>query len=1381
MSLRSVAFRAVLLATAAAVPLTVVAQTSKGTMQASTADIIRVLLDQSSYWRGKSENKLADEALARVLSLDPNNIDALALQAQAAAERGDTRVATDALAKLKAARPEDPRIANIQQSLRIGPVDQSSLTEARRFAQAGKPAEALAAYRRVFKGDVPPPSLATEFYQTLGATEGNWEVARDGLATHLRADPQDLQAQLAYAELLTYRDETRDNGVQRLSFLTREAQLSAQADRAWRQALSWLPATQSSVAKYDQYLAHAPNDTEVQRWRGAASADTGSLRAAGFDDLTGNRTLQAEAAFTKAIAVDGRDSDALIGLALVRFKQNRKPEGRDLIRKAIEIDPTKAAQYQSMLTTTGIAAGGQNGGNAGGRANGNGRNDFAAASGRKIRGEYAEVAALTNRGEFGRAEALLRKLMGNRPNAGNYLQLGDIQARAGRLGESESSFRTVLRSQPRNVAALSGLAGVLTRDGKTTDAEQVFRQAQAYGGGNASGQSRAQMLRQQAQNVSDPTVRTGLFQSAVAADPSNPWLRLELARSLATQDREADARRIMAGVTDGANPSVDQLRAGIYFAASDHQDRLASTLVGRLPPRARTPEMLEIASRSDVAADVQDAQSQPNAAAVEQRMVALAAKPDPTGGRAAAFAQELTRIGDRPGARAVIRAALAANPAPTAQQRIAYAGALVGAGFPRDAKIVTAGLGAGGLNPLQRSNLTTVQDDAAVSAADALNARGQTTEALTELRPRLTQDPANPALNMALARVYTAQKQPAQALAITNELLKRNPNDAQVQVAAVSAALAAGNVDRASELAKQLTTAFPDEPQGWYAAGQVAKSRGETGNALAAFKKARDLRARQLSSSDASDVLIPGWEPGRRYALLARPDVMNDASPVLADPVTREYEQYHEPAPAMIELAQLDPASGPVPFRSFPLTVPPIVNVRAGSVTSPLDTGRPFQTAQQSDLGSAQVSQPSTPLRTNSSLTLDEPSTGSSGVGPRTTTGPRIPSDPLTADIDRNIDQLSADLAPEMSASVSVRGRSGSRGLSKLFDFETPLEASFSPGGYGRLKVQVTPTFIQSGQPAGSSKTLFGTNPIAVAATPFGQLIPYGRSPTTNSSGAALDVSYAYDFVTVDVGATPIGFQQSQVVGGIQFAPRLTNDLLLRVNFDRRAVTDSVLSFAGQRDGRTGEKWGGVTRNRAYAQFEGSVFGDTYYYVGGGTAAFLGQEVKANRDIEAQAGFSTPIYKDSEFEVRAGANLSYFGFKRNLGNFTLGNGGYFSPQQYIAALFPVTFKHQVTPDLVYDIGGSIGVQNFRAKSELVFPRDGGLQQQLVQLAATTGSFAAKFPGFHGTGLAGGASADIDYRVTNNLHIGAKVGADRSGNFTEGTGLFYARYTFNDPQ
>ena len=148
-----------------------------------------MLLDQATYWRSQSQDDKANVAISRVLVLDPNNVDALAMQAQAAADAGDQTVAAAALAKLKAVRPDDPRIAGVEQALKTGPVDPTALAQARALAKADKPDEALAAYRQAFKSDKPTTALAVEYYQTMINSKEDWNVPRAGLAAVLRAEP----------------------------------------------------------------------------------------------------------------------------------------------------------------------------------------------------------------------------------------------------------------------------------------------------------------------------------------------------------------------------------------------------------------------------------------------------------------------------------------------------------------------------------------------------------------------------------------------------------------------------------------------------------------------------------------------------------------------------------------------------------------------------------------------------------------------------------------------------------------------------------------------------------------------------------------------------------------------------------------------------------------------------------------------------------------------------------------------------------------------------------------------------------------------------------------------------------------------------------------
>ncbi len=846
---------ALLLITLAAKPPGAIAQPSPSpATQPGTADAIRVLLEQADYWRGKYQAQLSDEALTRVLALDPRNADALALQAQSAADRNDLKSAQVSLAKLQSVRPDDPRIATVQQALQAGPLDPDILMEARREAAAGQAARAVAAYRRAFKGDDPPPSLAVEYYQQLASVDGNWDAARDGLAAHIRADPQDLRAQLAYAQAMTYHEGTRADGVDRLAALSALPSVGPTARASWRNALLWSTDDDRAQAQIDAYLQQNPTDPAIEAKKTEIKAslpDAGvHSRLEGYASLEDHKLADAEKQFTAALASNPNDVEAMSMLAVIRRFQGRWAEASALIAKIEELAPDR----RNELITE------QNLDKPYGPAGGVGRSDPGDA-GRAIRRRYEEVTALTRRGEFDAAETLLRRLTGPRPNAGSVLQLADIQARAGRLKQAEASFRTVLRSQPGSAAALAGLATVLTRDGKSGEADALFARAEATGHGSSIGASHAQALRQEALAASDPATRAGLFRQAVAADPANPWLRLELARLLLSQRQADEARSVMAPVADATKPGVDQLRAAIYFAEADGDDRLGAVLAARLPPNALTPDMRDVEARAALATDLRDARSQAGLPAVRRRLLALAAKPDPTGARGAAFAQELVRLGDKAGAREVIRTAYNVRP-PQPQQRIAYAGALVGAGYPRDAELISGSLQPERLDPAQRTELTQVRNGAAVVAADVLTGRGQAADAYDQLAPRLAKEPENPELNLALARLYAAQKQPRKADLIIEDMRRRNPDSPSVQVAAIYAAMQDGDIGRAADLAGQAKKESAAEPQVWVAAAQVARAQGKYRQALEELRTARDLRRKQLaasSSSDASDVIRARW------------------------------------------------------------------------------------------------------------------------------------------------------------------------------------------------------------------------------------------------------------------------------------------------------------------------------------------------------------------------------------------------------------------------------------------------------------------------------------------------------------------------------------------
>jgi hypothetical protein len=389
-----------------------------------------------------------------------------------------------------------------------------------------------------------------------------------------------------------------------------------------------------------------------------------------------------------------------------------------------------------------------------------------------------------------------------------------------------------------------------------------------------------------------------------------------------------------------------------------------------------------------------------------------------------------------------------------------------------------------------------------------------------------------------------------------------------------------------------------------------------------------------------------------------------------------------------------------------------------------------------------------------------------------------VSSDPMTRQIDSTIASLQAQVAPQVAAELVVSGRSGQGGLSGLGSIAVPIEASFSPGGYGRITFLARPTLLFAGdigagalQQAGYGTQSFGVRQLAGGALGF--TAPYASDQQAH--GVALDADYAYSWFEGDIGSTPLGFQQTNLVGGVILTPRLASDLILRLTAERRAVTDSLLSFAGVIDPRTGNGMGGVTRDRGYAQLE---LGDGggYWYLGAGGAFLRGENVAGNSEAEAGAGVSYPLWSSDTDELRLGASLAYFGYRKNLDYFSLGQGGYFSPQSYLALLVPVSYSEKLGA-LSYMISASPGVQSYHEDSSDVFPSNAALQAALDGKATGVAGLRTHYAGQNSSGAAGSAHGEIQYEVTPSFNIGAAADFQRAGNFDQGDALLFARYLF----
>jgi hypothetical protein len=405
-----------------------------------------------------------------------------------------------------------------------------------------------------------------------------------------------------------------------------------------------------------------------------------------------------------------------------------------------------------------------------------------------------------------------------------------------------------------------------------------------------------------------------------------------------------------------------------------------------------------------------------------------------------------------------------------------------------------------------------------------------------------------------------------------------------------------------------------------------------------------------------------------------------------------------------------------------------------------------------------------------------------------TDTSPRVadstltinPADPMLTSIDHEMAELRDRTAPTLRGEVDLRNHSGDPGLSHLDAYSAPLQTTFSPSGIGRITLGATPTRLNGGSLSDGNvlnNARFGSDALSLHST--ANSVSYSGATPGNqqASGVGINLGYELNNLKTDVGSTPLGFRTTSVVGGVEWAPQITDHVRLRLVGERRAIDETLLSYAGASDPRSGRIWGGVTRTGGHVQLEANI-GKMDMYVAAGGAALGGTHVQSNTMLSVQTGAFLPVWGTFDRGLRTGLNLSYLQYANNVSNFTLGQGGYFSPQSYISAIVPLIYHDKIDTKFSYELSVGLGVQNYREKASDYYPIDPQLQAALTSRIAGIPGLSATYPATKLTGFAGSAGASLDYSLTPSFQISAQLKYQHVGTYEEAIGMLVGKYLFN---
>jgi predicted Zn-dependent protease len=791
-----------------------------------------VLLDKANYWRLKDRPDLVAESLNKLLEINPNNPDALFLYGELSVQQNKPADAQRYLQKLQQVAPDSPHVADLQAEIRAGKIGPTDLNEARRLVQAGQIPEAVKKYQEIFKGP-PPSTYAVEYYMTLSGTPDGWDQARQGLEKLSQESPNDAQVKLALAEVYTYREPTRMQGIGMLAQLSNNPTVGANAIKAWRQALTWLTGSPNAKPALQQYLAQYPQDTDIQQLLADLKNQPANY---GQGNVVANERQAVE-----DLRKNPNDASALAGLGLIRLRQQRFGEARDLLGRAIHAAPdmrgSLAAAYDSAVFWARVD-------------------------------EAKRAAAAKN---YAAARGILTSLLAH-PRAdqwGAELVLGDVETRMGDAAGAEATYRTVLRSRPGNPDATIGLANALSAQNKTAELNQLLSQmspaerARMTAGGGA-----AEKLRNEAKEAAangDIAGATAKFKAAIAAAPESPWTRLDYARFLAGQGDVNGAFAAVDPATTGNTPT--SILVSAMF--DTQQDRWAQALdkINSIPVNERTEDIRNFRDRVYVRGTIDKATALAKAGNIpEARQMLVNLYNDTsvtTDEKHEAPFVLLKQLHDPETALQITKAAYERGGPDSVKSGADYAMLLMISGHHDDqAAAVLAQIEASGrINESNRESLTPVRIYLAVARSEKLRTKGKYADAWDQISRLLRDNPDDTRLLIEAGDIYATAGRDKEALEDFDKAYQQDSGNIEVIRGVIGGCLLAHDTHQAQIYLDKGMEADPQNPWLFYLKAQIEEQRGNNGSAIEALRAARSLNQQTggaASTGSEPTQLVPG-------------------------------------------------------------------------------------------------------------------------------------------------------------------------------------------------------------------------------------------------------------------------------------------------------------------------------------------------------------------------------------------------------------------------------------------------------------------------------------------------------------------------------------------
>ncbi|MBI2784869.1 MAG: BCSC C-terminal domain-containing protein [Legionella longbeachae] len=254
----------------------------------------------------------------------------------------------------------------------------------------------------------------------------------------------------------------------------------------------------------------------------------------------------------------------------------------------------------------------------------------------------------------------------------------------------------------------------------------------------------------------------------------------------------------------------------------------------------------------------------------------------------------------------------------------------------------------------------------------------------------------------------------------------------------------------------------------------------------------------------------------------------------------------------------------------------------------------------------------------------------------------------------------------------------------------------------------------------------------------------------------------------MDIGQTPIGFPVSNWIGGINYSNEIKH-IGWTVTASRRPMTNSLLSFSGTVDPNTGITWGGVVATGLTLSLSYDRGGSHGFWANVIGSTLTGKNVASNERILLLDGYYYKLINEDNRRLVIGLTNMVWHYNKNLFGYTLGLGGYYSPQMFLSLTMPVNYRKR-TGNWSYELGGSITCSRATTQNNALYP----LPQLVPNLNNTDNTVQT---GGSSMGYGYSILALIERRLGSHFMVGGLMNLQQSTDYTPSNLALFLRYSF----